>query len=284
MNRQNPLLSIVAVVVVPAVVSLVVTLIVLRFSDSRQASSQQVIMLPTHSATALIPPREEGAPPPVLEGSGDGGEPGNNADDETPSGETACENPVHVIESGQTLGIIANIYDVSIADISDYNRSLDPGFNPDFLSVGQELVIPECGIPTSTPTIEATMTFLPTRDLTTLGTPGLFPTEAAAGSVAVRIAGVVNPGDITTEAVEIVNQAGAVDLEGWRLSDGQRLSFEFPTFRLFPDGSVMVLTGVGENTPTELYWGRSEPAWTPGDVIFLYDDRGDIQDFFEILE
>lgn len=49
---------------------------------------------------------------------------------------------VHVVEPGQELALIAEMYDVSLADIVALNE-LD---NPDLLYIGQELTIPAAGV------------------------------------------------------------------------------------------------------------------------------------------
>jgi len=94
----------------------------------------------------------------------------------------------------------------------------------------------------------------------------------------------LNPGDITSEAVEIVNRGAPVELTGWTLSDGGRNEFEFPTFRLFASGGVTIYTGVGENTPIRLYWGRDRAVWEIGKTVYLYNADGDLQDEYDITE
>ncbi len=92
----------------------------------------------------------------------------------------------------------------------------------------------------------------------------------------------MNPGDITSEAVEIVNEGSPVELEGWTLTNGRGDEFEFPSFRLFSGGAVTVYTGVGENTPIDLYWGLTRSAWQIGDTASLFDADGNLQDEFEV--
>ena len=46
---------------------------------------------------------------------------------------------IHVVASGDTIGHLSVLYDISIADIVAYNSSLS---DPDVLSVGQEILIP----------------------------------------------------------------------------------------------------------------------------------------------
>ncbi|MCC6904247.1 MAG: lamin tail domain-containing protein [Anaerolineae bacterium] len=277
MKRQNPLNNLLILIALPAIVSLVVSLLVLWFWDARQPD-EQVIMLPTYSGTAQSATGAEAAPEAQgVEDSADG-----SAVEAVSEGLVeACQNPIHIVESGQTLGAISRSYNFTPEEVTAANLVVDATFNPDMLYVGQSIVIPMCGIPTLEPTVASTETPVPPR---VIPTPGATATEPAGGAVSVRIAGVVDPGDITREGVEIINRSGPIDLEGWTLTNGGRLVFTFPAFRLFTQGSVTVLTGVGQNSAVNLVWGRTQPVWEVGDVIFLYDPDGELRDFYEITQ
>lgn len=279
MNRQR---SVLVLIIFPAVVALLVTLLVLYIWDSRQPK-QQVVVLPTHSATSLIAPRETspsseqpgGAE--TSEAAGGSSSPGDvEAVDTVDPG---CENPVHAVAGGEVLGSIAESYGVSVDDLVTLNEMLDPAFDPDFLSIGQELVIPVCGVPTPTPTFTPTATLVPTR---VVPTPISTATELPPGTVQVAITGVFNPGDITTEVVEIVNEGSPVNMEDWVLSNGRGQEFVFPSFRLFSGGRVAIHTGVGEDTPIDLFWGLNQPVWQIDDVVSLFDADGELHDEFVI--
>jgi len=281
MKRQSPTLVILTLIVIPAVVAVAATLIVLNVFGEGRERLERVVMLPTESSTSQpagpgTNPQE--APDPVDE---DGvpqnpGEIGALPEDEeeVPTIVPGCENPTHVVEVGQTLGRLAEEYDISIEEITQINQAADPNFDPDFLSVGQIIIIPACGIPTATPTATATPT----------GEPTLLPTatEGPVGDVDIVISRVINAGDITREAVEIVNRGTPVDMGGWRLSGGRTIQYEFPSFRLFSDGAVTVYTGVGENSPIELYWGRSAAVWEDGAEVQLLNAQGDVVDEYEV--
>ena len=62
-------------------------------------------------------------------------------DDETAVEPPALEDGIYVVRDGDTMGQIAFIFGVSVEDIMAANDLA----NPDVLSVGQELVIPEAG-------------------------------------------------------------------------------------------------------------------------------------------
>ena len=55
-------------------------------------------------------------------------------------------------------------------------------------------------------------------------------------------------------------------------------------FKLFGDGSAVTLyTGVGEDSASELYWGRSTAVWgEPSDTVILRSPSGDVQSEFPI--
>jgi lipoprotein-anchoring transpeptidase ErfK/SrfK len=65
-------------------------------------------------------------------------EPPEDLTSENYTGETTA----HVVERGQELGLIAQMYDVSMQDIISLNNISDP----DLLYIGQELTIPAAGI------------------------------------------------------------------------------------------------------------------------------------------
>ena len=81
------------------------------------------------------------------------------------------------------------------------------------------------------------------------------------------------------EWVEIVNYGEAAqDLTGWTLQDLQEHVFDFPEgFVLEPGGVVVVHTGVGDDTATDLYWDMGSPVWNnDADVATLMDDEGNV--------
>lgn len=280
MSRQR---SVLVLLVVPAVVSLAVTLLILTFWDRQQ--EPEYIMLPTHSGTAQIPPRETRPPVEAAEigEEGEPAEPAGGDEEPAPTIEPGCENPIHTVASGETLGAIAEQYGVSIDEITEMNLLVDPTFNPNVLAIDQQLVIPTCGIPTATPTLEPTSTTVPTRNVPTANPTG---TQAPLGVVVVEIARVLNPGEVTAEAVEVINRGSSVArLGGWTLyNERNDAEFEFPPLNLFPQGAITVYTGAGENSAIDVYWGRDASAWAPGDTVQLYNADGDLQFEFDIPE
>ncbi len=83
--------------------------------------------------------------------------------------------------------------------------------------------------------------------------------------------------NLNDEYFTLVNNCDRpVDLSGWRVSDDDANVFEFPSgFTLAPGAWVMVHTGAGTDTPTDLYWGADAPVWdNEGDTAILEDADG----------
>lgn len=103
-------------------------------------------------------------------------------------------------------------------------------------------------------------------------TPTPTPTPLPTG---VYIAGL----DLQDERVTVANaDATAVNLTGWTIIDeGTRNTYTFPVFTLDPGVDVTVHSGVGNDTATDLYWGRSAPVWNnDGDLATLADANGTV--------
>lgn len=192
----------------------------------------------------------------------------------TPTNPGGCQ--VYVVKRGDTPGGIAANFSISLADLYRAN-----GFKPDpVLQVGQRLTLPlnGCGLSTDTPaptaTNAATSTPLPTS------TP--IPT---ASRTTIQIMGVSKPGDITEEGVNLINVSeGVVEMTNWTITAGGTSGevFRFPTFRLFPNGKVLINSRAGQNSPIVIYAGKSTAQWSKGQTVTLSDTEGIIQARFVI--
>lgn len=83
--------------------------------------------------------------------------------------------------------------------------------------------------------------------------------------------------NLNDEYFTIVNNCGRpIDLSGWRVSDEDTNVFEFPAgFTLAHGAWVLIHTGSGTDTPTDLYWGAEKPIWdNEGDTAILEGDNG----------
>ena len=85
--------------------------------------------------------------------------------------------------------------------------------------------------------------------------------------------------DLGEEYVVLVNDGPLADLTGWVLRDESSVHrFRFPDgFRLGPGGSVVVRTGCGNDSPTELHWCAGGPVWNnDGDMALVLDRSGNV--------
>jgi LysM repeat protein len=183
----------------------------------------------------------------------------------------------HVVEAGEFIVTIAQQYGVFPGDILTANGLTEDDVTR--LQIGDVLIIPVEGCaalytPTPQPTPSNTP-FALTQNAPTVALP---PTAVDAQ---VAITNVLNWGDINSEAVELRNQGGVINLQGWTLSNGSE-SFLFPEIRMQPGSLLRVFSRQGPNTPAALYWGREAPAWNVGDTLSLVDATGQVQATFQI--
>lgn len=168
--------------------------------------------------------------------------------------------PIHRVAAGDTLGSISDQFDVTMEDIMAANGITDPNF----LSVGQELIIPVGGLPE--PTVEV---------IETVALPSPIPTAeaAAAGETALEITTVEGTGTLEGEALQIVNSGpGEQAMAGWRVRDEDGNVYAFGQIVIFGEGAgIWLHSGVGQDTATDLYWGLEDPAWRSGEIVTLWN-------------
>ncbi len=192
------------------------------------------------------------------------------------AGDSAERPGVHVVQAGETLGQISLQYDVPVDAIMAAN-GMD---NPNFLAVGQELAIPEEGAPL--PAIEAEATV---EADSPAALPSPIPTEpASAGEADLAIARVISAGQLGIEAIEIVNNGSSeATLQNWTLSDQDGNSFTFGQITLYGDGAGILLhTAAGQDSATDIFWGRDTSIWQRGETVVLYDAAGNPQAEFQV--
>jgi len=200
---------------------------------------------------------------------------------ETPFDLSTIRLEAYRVQAGDTLGLIANRFDLSVADLLAVNDLEDP----DRLLVGQEIWIPSGPLPTSTPFIP-TATITPTSTATPLlsPTPSQTPTRTPNQDAPVlQIESVIGAGSIAAEIVKIVHASGReVSLSGWILEDEQGTPYTFPQLSMRQGSVVYLHTRNGINTVTDLYWGLSAAVWQSGETVTLKDETGQEIDRFEI--
>jgi LysM repeat protein len=216
-----------------------------------------------------------------------------------PAGSTATAPPgaalpaatpvVHIVQQGDTITGLALQYDVPAEDIVAANQLA----SPDFLRVGMELIIPVGGISdataTFTPAPTATDTPIPfeppSADLTATAaalagaTVTPFPTPLPpGGEPKVEITEVYGAGAVDREQVRITNTGQSnAELNGWTLSDADGNTYTFLGLTLWQGGSVFLHTAVGtDSPPSDFYWGKLQPIWSPGEIATLRDAAGQV--------
>ncbi|NLA38118.1 MAG: MBL fold metallo-hydrolase [Methanomicrobiales archaeon] len=106
------------------------------------------------------------------------------------------------------------------------------------------------------------------------------PTATAAPPPGVHVVDL----DLLDEMVVIENTgATAVNLTGWTITDeGMRNTYTFPVFTLEAGADVTLHSGPGNDTVTDLYWGRKSPVWNnDGDIATLANPHGGIMSILE---
>lgn len=203
----------------------------------------------------------------------------------------------HPLAEGEFPSLIAEQYDVSLADLLAVNNLTEE--TSAFLQIGEVLIVPLEGCSLTAESVSATQTatFLPSPTATDPATarptatvspiPSRTPTStlpATAVNARVAIVAVRDAGTVTSELVEIRNNDTAVvDLSGWKLRDADDHEYLFPDERrLFGGGSVTLFTRVGEDTAIALFWDRQQPAFTRGEVVSLFDAQGRAQSTFTV--
>ena len=190
---------------------------------------------------------------------------------------TASRTPVpsptsqtYTVLPGDTLYGISRLLDVPVEDIMEANRIP----NPDALTVGQVLVVPEVKE-------EVEGTPPPSGGQTSSRrTPSATPGPQSPRIVINELRG---GGELETEAVILLNLGGEVNMAGWTLDDGEGAHvYRFPAFTFYNPGAVSVQTRGGTDSVSFLYWGLDQAVWTSGKTITLRDPAGTIHSTFKI--
>ena len=184
----------------------------------------------------------------------------------TPTKPPSPTPSTYTVRAGDTISNIAEEFDISMEELMAANRLQDPNE----LSVGQVLIIPEVEGAAATPAASETRY------------PEASSTPAAAAAQQVVINGIVGAGDLETESVRLLNTGNEVSMAGWTLDDGDGNSFDFPDFTFYSTGAVDVHTKAGTNTTIDLYWGLDQAVWTPGKVIYLRNVSGEQVSSFRV--
>ncbi len=206
----------------------------------------------------------------------------------TPTPTPRAEPVEYVVQTGDTLGTIAEQFGISTDALMAMNSLTDPNL----IRVGQTLFIPAASESFSTPTPTATLAppasepqattefVLPPADISLTPTPSPTPIPTATapplGQISVNIANVLGYGNLDEEQILIANTGPGVQLVGWTLNGSAMGTYTFPNMFLFNGGQVAIHTATGSDSYTDLYWGLDQPAWQSGDTVTLKNIKGEI--------
>ncbi|MBO9361555.1 MAG: LysM peptidoglycan-binding domain-containing protein, partial [Thermoflexus sp.] len=170
---------------------------------------------------------------------------------------------IHTVQPGDTLIGIAARYGVSLESLLQAN-----GLNPEtIIYPGQVLRIP--GELPAAPSATPSPTPLP-------------PPASTAGEIRLRVLEIRGVGDVEQETLVLANEGMTLSLAGWRLRDEEGNLFIFPALTVWTGSRVAVHTRAGENTATDLYWGRDRAVWRPDERGVLEDPEGVVVLEFEV--
>jgi hypothetical protein len=168
---------------------------------------------------------------------------------------------IYIVQSGDTLGHIAEKFGVDVDELAAINDLADPNV----LDPGMQLIIPARG-----------QTLQPASR-----NPTVTPQEGETSPWPV-IDSVVSPGVLGSEAVKIVNPGPTANLTGWRLRTPSGAEYAFEEFSLVAQGAVLIHSAAGIDTSIDLYWDLNEAVWHTGDEVRLLDSLGNLRSIFVI--
>jgi LysM repeat protein len=190
--------------------------------------------------------------------------------------EAAIPTPtVYVVKLGDTLGTIAQRFEVSVEALMAANNIT----NPNVLSVGQNLIVPVAGSipPTAVP---ATPSLLPTNVVEPPRPTATRDPNQPVPALSIREARGV--GQLADEVLVIVNTGGTVDLAGWTLRDETGHLYTFPALALNQDATVNLHTAAGADTAADLFWGQTAAVWAKRKSVLLTDSGGTLHSRYTI--
>jgi phosphatidylserine/phosphatidylglycerophosphate/cardiolipin synthase-like enzyme len=85
------------------------------------------------------------------------------------------------------------------------------------------------------------------------------------------------PGDDLAGEYVLLRNSGrrAEELAGWTLRDEAGATYTFPALTLVPGAELRVWVKAGQDTGSDLFWGRGQPVWNnSGDTATLRDETG----------
>jgi LysM repeat protein len=259
MNRRQ----LAFVIILNAVISLVIAMAVVWIVEARRPDPEALaaIFTPVSAPSAPIAATFT----PTIAAAGDAAASGEQPPADAAAAPTAAADQgadqaatpaagaagtEYVIQVGDSLSGVADRFGVPVAAIVEANN-LD---NPDFVFVGQRLIIPgaDALLPAATPT-----------------------PIAASVNTGIRLTAAANAGDVAAETVGIANDSDlAVNLQGWRLEREGGPAYTFGNILLFPGSGLTLHSGAGTDSSVDVYWNQAAPVWASGAAARLINPQG----------
>lgn len=81
---------------------------------------------------------------------------------------------------------------------------------------------------------------------------------------------------LNSEWVEIINNGKSrINLKGWSIKDMATNIYVFDNIILYPESSIFIFTGNGNDEPGKLYWNADRPVWNNDhDTLYLRNSSG----------
>jgi hypothetical protein len=135
------------------------------------------------------------------------------------------------------------------------------------------------------PTAEISATEAPTANPQAQAEATATQALPASGPL-IQIKEIIGAGDPQQEYV-LLQRVGDGDLKlsGWQLRSEHGNAYTFPSspeLILYKGGAVQVYSRVGTDSPTEVFWNRTQAAWQSGEVATLVDAQGRVQATFQV--
>lgn len=175
----------------------------------------------------------------------------------------AAGGNTYIVQAGDSLTGIAGKFGLTMEQLLNINN-LD---NPDFVFVGQQLILPSGTASTSQTVQQPASNNQPSR--TVNGT--------------LQITRVSGTGELATEMAVVVNESDApFNLQGWTLGSEGGSIYTFGNLPIFPGGSVRIHSKVGNDTSIDLHWGQPNSVWKAGSVARLVNVQGELVHTFTV--
>jgi len=169
----------------------------------------------------------------------------------------------YVVQAGDSLTGIANQFGLTIDQLLNINN-LD---NPDFVFVGQQLILP-AGSTSSTQPVQQPVA-------------NTQPSRVVNGTL--QVTEVSGQGTLASEIALVVNESDApFNLQGWTLGREGGPIYTFGNLPIFPGGSVRIHSKAGNDTSIDLHWGQPNAVWSTGSVARLVNVQGELVHTFTV--